>query len=288
MPELPEVETIRRQLDVLLVGRSVVGLRSTWATSLTGRGVDPAAVLERPVTGVWRRGKVLGLDLEGGISVLVHLRMTGQLLLDPRNALGGTVEETSATRVVLDLDDGSRLVFNDHRKFGRLVVLPSSDVGADPLLARMGPEPLGESFDPGVLSEALHRHPGLRIKTALLDQGVMAGVGNIYADEALWQAGLHPERRCGTLKRPGVAALHAGIVTVLTEGVARGGSTMRDYVDARGERGGYLDVAAVYGRAGRPCLRCGTAVVKTTVGGRGTHFCPACQRAPRRRRPARA
>ena len=285
MPELPEVETIRRQLDALLVGRSVVGLRSTWPKSLTGRGVEPAAVIGRPVRDVWRRGKLLGLDLEGGVSLLVHLRMTGQLVFDPVDSDGTPVEETSATRVVLDLDDGSRLVFNDHRKFGRIVVLPTTDVAADPLLVRMGPEPLGPTFDFGALNAALRRHPGLRIKAALLDQGVVAGVGNIYADEALWAAGLHPERRCGALPRGGVVALHAGIVSVLSEGVARGGSTLRDYVDARGEHGGYLDVAAVYGRTGQPCRRCGTAVVKTTVGGRGTHFCPSCQRAPRKRRP---
>lgn len=288
MPELPEVETIRRQLDALLIGRSVVGLRSTWAKSLTGRGVEAAEALGRPVTGAWRRGKVLGLDLQGGVTVLVHLRMTGQILFDPGDPDGAPVEETSATRVVLDLDDGSRLVFNDHRKFGRMVVLPTVDVGADPLLARMGPEPLGESFDAAALAVALRRHPGVRVKTALLDQGVVAGVGNIYADEALWRAGLHPERRCGALRRPGVVALHDGIVAVLTEGVARGGSTMRDYVDARGARGGYLEVAAVYGRAGQACPRCGTAVARTTVGGRGTHFCPSCQRAPRMRRPTRS
>ena len=215
--------------------------------------------------------------------------MTGQLLHDPADPEGPPVEETSATRVVLDLDDGSRLVFNDHRKFGRMVVLPTADVAADPLLARMGPEPLGEAFDPATLGAALHRHPGLRVKTALLDQSVVAGVGNIYADEALWHARLHPERRCGALTRPGVVALHGGIVSVLSEGVARGGSTLRDYVDARGDRGGYLEVATVYGRDGRPCPRCGSSIVKTTVGGRGTHLCPTCQRAPGRRRspPAR-
>ena len=285
MPELPEVETIRRQLDLLLVGRSFVGLRSTWAKSLTGREVQPAAVLGRPVTGAWRRGKVLGIDLEGGVSMLVHLRMTGQLLYDPTDADGRPTRDTSATRVVLDLDDGSRLVFNDHRKFGRIVVLPSSDVSDDPLLARMGPEPLGEAFDAGALLAALRRHPGLRLKTALLDQSVVAGIGNIYADEALWHAGLHPVRRCGTLRRPAVTALHIGIVSVLTEGVARGGSTMRDYIDARGDRGGYLEVATVYGRTGQPCIRCGTVIVKTTLGGRGTHFCPVCQRAPTKRAP---
>ena len=147
MPELPEVETIRRQLAACLPGRSVVAQRTTWAKSLTGRGVEPTALVGRPVEAVWRRGKVLGLDLADGVSVLVHLRMTGQLLVDPPDA-AAPVEETSATRVVLDLDDGGRLVFNDHRKFGRMVVLPTADVGADPLLARMGPEPLDEGFAP--------------------------------------------------------------------------------------------------------------------------------------------
>jgi formamidopyrimidine-DNA glycosylase len=211
--------------------------------------------------------------------------MTGQLLLEPAGGSGPPGPDTSATRVVLDLDDGSRLVFNDQRKFGRIVVLPTADVPRDPLLARMGPEPLDGGFDPAMLAAGLRRHPGLRVKSALLDQGVVAGIGNIYADEALWHAGLHPERRSGTLRAPVVRALHAGIVTVLTEGVARGGSTMRDYRDARGERGGYLEVAAVYGRTGLPCRRCGTPIVKTTVVGRGTHVCPSCQTAPRRRVP---
>ncbi|HEY5108103.1 MAG TPA: bifunctional DNA-formamidopyrimidine glycosylase/DNA-(apurinic or apyrimidinic site) lyase [Acidimicrobiales bacterium] len=285
MPELPEVETIRRQLDDMLPGRSVTATETRWHKSLTGRGIEIGAVLGLPVTRVWRRGKVLGIDLDGGVSVLVHLRMTGQLLL---GAAGAPPPESTATRVVLDLDDGSRLLFNDQRKFGRMVVLPTADVPDDPLLARMGPEPLGEGFDVDTLGAVLRRHPGLRLKSALLDQGAVAGIGNIYADEALWQAGLHPERRCGAVRRPGVEALRDGIVSVLSEGVARGGSTLRDYVDARGERGGYLEVAAVYGRTGQPCRRCGTAIVKTTVVGRGTHVCPSCQVAPRRHRATRA
>ncbi|HEX7442968.1 MAG TPA: bifunctional DNA-formamidopyrimidine glycosylase/DNA-(apurinic or apyrimidinic site) lyase [Acidimicrobiales bacterium] len=286
MPELPEVETIRRQLEAHLVGRSVSAIESSWPKSLTGRGLDPAAVLGRPVTRIWRRGKVLGIDTEGGVSVLVHLRMTGQLLVEPVGPDTSVPTVNSATRVILDLDDGSRLVFNDQRKFGRVVVLPTTDVADDPLLARMGPEPLEAGFDPAVLGAILSRRPGLRLKAALLDQGVVAGIGNIYADEVLWCAGLHPERRCGTVRRPGIEALHAAIVSVLSEGVARGGSTLRDYVDTRGDRGGYLDVAAAYGRTGQPCRRCGTAIVKTTVVGRGTHLCPSCQKAPRRRRSA--
>lgn len=280
MPELPEVETIRRQLDEVLPGRSVASIEIRWHKSLTGRGVDPTAALCRPVIGVWRRGKVLGIDLDGGVSVLAHLRMTGQLLLGPA---GARPPQSSSTRVVLDLDDGSRLLFNDQRKFGRIVVLPSADVPADPLLARMGPEPLDEGFDTDTLRAVFRRHPGLRLKTALLDQGLVAGIGNIYADEVLWHAGLHPERRCATVRGAGIEGLRDGIVAVLSEGVARGGSTLRDYVDTRGDGGGYLKVAAVYGRTGRPCRRCGTMIVKTTIGGRGTHWCPSCQVVPRRR-----
>lgn len=282
MPELPEVETIRLQLDDLITGRSIVAIDSRWHKSLTGRGVRPDTVLDRPVTLVWRRGKVLGIDLADGVSVLTHLRMTGQLLLDPPGIEGPSPRENSATRVVIRLDDGSRLFFNDQRKFGRMVVLPTADVADDPLIARMGPEPLEEGFDVAALKAILARRPGLRLKAALLDQGAVAGIGNIYADEALWHAGLHPERRCGAVSRTGVGALHAGIVTVLSEGVARGGSTLRNYVDANGDRGGYLEVAGVYGRSGMPCRRCGTTVVKTVVVGRGTHLCPYCQVAPRK------
>ncbi len=209
MPELPEVETIRRQLDGHLIGRSVSSAEIRWHKSLTGRGTEPTAMLHRPVVRVWRRGKVLGMDTEGGVSVLVHLRMTGQLLLQPVTADGSSARDTPATRVVLDLDDGARLFFNDQRKFGRMVVLPTADVPADPLLARMGPEPLEDGFDADVLGAGLRRHPGWQLKAALLDQGIVAGIGNIYADEALWQAGLHPERRCGSVRRPGLEALQS-------------------------------------------------------------------------------
>lgn len=283
MPELPEVETIRGQLAVVLPGRSVVATEVRWYKSLTGRGIGPEAIIGPPVTAVWRRGKVLGIDFDGGVSLLVHLRMTGQLLL----GRDGDASDSTPTRVVLVLDDGSRLVFNDQRKFGRMVALPTADVGDDPLLARMGPEPLEAGFDADTFRAVLARRPGLRLKSALLDQGAVAGIGNIYADEALWRAGLHPERRCGAVSPADAEALRDAIVEVLSAGVARGGSTMRDYVDSRGDRGSYLEVAAVYGRTGQPCRRCGTAIVKVTVVGRGTHLCPTCQVAPRRRRVTR-
>jgi len=289
VPELPEVETIRRQLDARLIGRSVWSVETRWHKSFTGRSVDPGVVVGRPVARVWRRGKVLGIDTDGGISFLTHLRMTGQLLLEPPGTPRDTPSprETGATRVVFGFDDGSRLYFNDQRKFGRMVVLPTAEVSADPLLARMGPEPLEPGFDAVALGAGLARHPSMTLKAALLDQGVVAGIGNIYADEALWWGGLHPQRRCGAVRRPAVAALREGIVAVLSEGVARGGSTLRDYVDAQGQRGGYLDIAAVYGRSGQPCRRCSTIIVKITVAGRGTHLCPSCQAAPRQRRAPR-
>lgn len=283
MPELPEVETIRGQLAGVLPGRSVVAIEVRWHKSLTGRGIGPEALIGRPVTAVWRRGKVLGVDVDGGVSLLVHLRMTGQLLL----ARERDPADPTPTRAVLVLDDGSRLLFNDQRKFGRMVVLPTIDVDDDPLLARMGPEPLEEGFDADTFRAVLRRRPGLRLKPVLLDQGAVAGIGNIYADEALWRAGLHPERRCGAVTRADAGALRDAIVEVLSAGVARGGSTMRDYVDSRGDRGSYLEVAAVYGRTGLPCRRCGTPIAKTTVVGRGTHHCPTCQVAPRRRRATR-
>ena len=188
MPELPEVETIRRQLETDLLGRSVAAIETRWPKSLTGRGLDPAALLGRPVTRIWRRGKVLGIDAEGGVSVLVHLRMTGQLLMESVESDSQVSMGDSPTRVILHLGDAARLVFNDQRKFGRIVVLPSTDVADDPLIARMGPEPLEAGFDAEVLGAILSRRPGLRLKAALLDQSVVAGIGNIYADEVLWCA----------------------------------------------------------------------------------------------------
>jgi len=274
MPELPEVETIRAQLATALVGQRLCSIEALWPKSLETRGILASSCYDKPVEAVWRRGKMLGIALEGGISVLVHLRMTGQLLYLP---VGSNQGARQTTRVRMEFASGDVLLFNDQRKFGRVVVTKSSEVGSDGLLATMGPEALGAEFTSDVLKKAGKRHTKLAVKALILDQRVVAGVGNIYADEALWTARIHPERVCGTLSEAEWGALRDAIVAVLREGVVRGGSTLRDYVDAAGQAGTYLEVAKVFARTGKPCLVCSTPVTKIRVAGRGTHLCTSCQ-----------
>ena len=264
MPELPEAETISRQLAHRIVGRRVLTVQALWPKSLVGRGVSTDELVGRTIESVTRRGKVIIINLDAGLSVLVHLRMTGQLIHE----------------AVVLLDDGSRLVFNDQRKFGSMTVLPTSEIPNDPLISRMGPEPLSEGFSAAVLAARLAAHPRQAVKAALLDQTTIAGIGNIYADEILFSSGIHPATRCGDLSSAQVTTLAQNIVGILTEGIATGGSTMRDYVDATGEQGSYLDHARVFARTGLPCLVCATPIVKTRVAGRGTHLCPTCQPDP--------
>ena len=274
MPELPEVETIRRQLSTSIVGLTITGVRASWEKSLTGQGISPTAAIHQEVVEVSRRGKVLLVHLSGDVSILVHLRMTGQLLLDP-----GRQGEGPLTRAVLSLSEG-QLVFNDQRKFGRLVVMATSRIGDDALLARMGPEPLSEAFTVEGLRQAIGRHRTASIKAVLLDQSTVAGLGNIYVDEVLFVAGIHPATPCAALTKSRITKIAEAIRIVLTLAIARGGSTMRDYRDATGAHGTYLDVAHVFGRTGQPCRACGSQIVKERVAGRGTHVCRSCQ--PRR------
>lgn len=271
MPELPEVETIRRQLDAALPGRRLVGIEASWPKTLEGRGMPAAGANGLRVSEVARRGKVLIIALGDEAALLVHLRMTGQLLLDEGGRLEGPM-----TRAVIHLDRGA-LVFNDQRKFGRIVVTPAQLVDADPLLARMGPEPLASDFDGSALHRQLGRHRSLSIKAALLDQSTIAGIGNIYADEVLFCAGIHPSTPCDQLGVGDIDRLADSIIGVLQRSIDAGGSTMRDYRDATGAQGGYLEEAQVFGRTDERCRRCPTKIVKTRVAGRGTHLCPQCQ-----------
>lgn len=276
MPELPEVETIASQLASRVVDRQVSAVQALWSKSLVGRGVDAEALIGHRVTSVTRRGKVIIINFDGALSALVHLRMTGQLIYEPESAHS----QTRMTRAVIHLDNKSRLVFNDQRKFGSITVLPTSEVSSDSLLSTMGPEPLSRDFNAAVLRAALARHPRQAIKATLLDQTTVAGIGNIYADEILFSSGIHPQTRSGDLDVAQVARLARSIVEILTEGIAAGGASMRDYVDAGGKAGEYLDRARVFGRTGLPCAVCGTPVAKIRVAGRGTHLCPVCQAAP--------
>jgi formamidopyrimidine-DNA glycosylase len=273
VPELPEVETVRAHLEPVLLGR-----RFERVEILDGRLTRPddpvavAAELEgERVAAVERRGKYLVVRFASGRVLLIHLRMTGSL----RHAGHGTLPDDPYRRAVVRLDDGSDVAYRDVRRFGTwLLVEPG---GLAPYLAgRVGEEPLGTRFTAKVLRERLARRRG-PIKGAILDQRVAAGVGNIYADEALWRARIHPLRPATTLDERELRALHRGIRQALEAGIARQGATLRDYSRPNGGSGSMQDEFRVYGRTGKPCPRCRTPIEKTRVAGRGTWYCPVCQ-----------
>ncbi|MGI8480187.1 MAG: bifunctional DNA-formamidopyrimidine glycosylase/DNA-(apurinic or apyrimidinic site) lyase [Gaiellaceae bacterium] len=267
MPELPEVETIRSQLAPRLAGRTLVRVeildpRLTRPTDL----FEVAEELEGDsILAVERRGKYLVLRLESGLALLVHLRMTGSFGFEP----------TSHERAVLELDDGTRLAYRDVRRFGTWLVVEDAEL--EPYLAgKNGLEPLSARFTAEWLAArlAVRRAP---VKSVLLDQRVVAGLGNIYADEALWRARVNPLRRARGLDSDELRRLHRAIRAALRTGIERQGSTLSEYRAPDGSRGTMQKEFRVYGRDGLPCPRCGTTIAKTRVGGRGTWYCPRCQ-----------
>ena len=291
MPELPEVESVRRQLAPALVGRRFDRVAIDDARLV--RPYDPDAVAaelrgER-VAAVERRGKYLVVRFESGRVLLIHLRMTGSLL----HGACGSFQDLPHRRAVVTLDDGSDVAYRDVRRFGTWLLLEPEK--AEPYLgARVGDEPLEALFTAARLGERL---AGRRtsLKAALLDQRTLAGMGNIYVDEALWRARLNPLRIASSLDRTELRRLHRGIRVALEHGLARQGSTLRDYRLPDGSGGSMQDEFRVYGRRDEPCDRCGTSIARTQVAGRTTWFCPTCQpaedgQAARRssRRPSRS
>ena len=274
MPELPEVETVRAGLEPVLVGR--VFERVAIDDARLVRPFEPrevAAELEgERVAAVERRGKYLVVRFESDRVLLIHLRMTGSLRHTPH----GAPADDPYVRAVVRLDDGSDVTYRDVRRFGTWLLLEPGELNAY-LARRIGAEPLERAFTSRRLAERLagRRAP---VKAALLDQRSLAGMGNIYADEALWRARLHPLTPAGSLDADGVKRLHAGVREALRAGIARQGATLRDYATPDGRRGGMQHEFRVYGRGGEPCFRCGTPIEKTRVAGRGTWYCPACQR----------
>jgi formamidopyrimidine-DNA glycosylase len=284
MPELPEVEMVVRGLRRSLVGRTIVGVEVRWTRSVIPP--TPTTFARRlsgqVVTDVRRRGKWLVIVLGGGDTLLVHLRMTGQLVLVPGVGggygkpfyEGGECADDRHVRVLFFLDDGRRLRFSDARKFGRLWLVD------DPagVLGELGPEPLGGDFTAARLRDMLAHRRG-RIKPLLLNQRFLAGLGNIYTDETLWRACIHPLRRADTLSPAEVQRLHRAIRSVLRAAIAAGGTTLSDgtYQQADGRSGEFASQLAVYGQVGQPCPRCGTTIERIRVSQRGTHFCPHCQ-----------
>ncbi|MBV9606429.1 MAG: bifunctional DNA-formamidopyrimidine glycosylase/DNA-(apurinic or apyrimidinic site) lyase [Solirubrobacterales bacterium] len=277
MPELPEVETIRRQLAPHLTGRTI-----TRAQLLDPRWTrpDPPAAVAAELGGavverLERAGKYLVWALSGERYLLMHLRMTGTLLFDPP-------APPLHTRVLLDLDDGHRLIYVDPRRFGTGHLLHGADARDEYLNARIGTEPFTPEFTPELL-RGLGRGRAAPVKAFILDQRRVAGVGNIYADEALFRAGIHPLRPAGRLSGADWARLRDGIEEALSAGIQAKGASIDDFRHIDGARGSFQDLFLVHRRAGRPCPRCGTGIRKIVVGGRGTYVCERCQPKPRSR-----
>lgn len=289
MPELPEVETLRRGLDSLVVGERIVSVR-VWDRKIFDA---PDSVLARQVAGhrierVSRRGKVLILFLDGAVSLLIHPKMTGQLVLVTGGVTvlaGGHPSPgmlqpmpNATTRVSFSLTSAGCLYFNDARRFGWIRLTGPDPCAEDPFLRRLGPEPLDPAFTAVALGAGLTRHDRAPVKAVLLGQAVVAGLGNIYADESLHRARIHPARPAGDLSPAEVRRLHRAIRATLRGAVATAGTSFAGYVnDFRGEPG-YLDQAGVFRREGLLCQVCGTPIARTTVAGRATRFCPRCQR----------
>jgi formamidopyrimidine-DNA glycosylase len=287
MPELPEVETVARDLRPLIVGATITGIRSSWARTLRTHDADAfaAGVAGRRVEAVGRRGKLLVVELSGERTLTIHLKMTGQLFVVPREAAPDPY-----VRLVLELADGREIRFRDIRKFGKVGLYDNGHgidgagegsglgKGGDAPFAALGPEPLADGFTVGAFRRRLRGRSG-RLKPLLMDQSFVAGIGNIYADEALWAARLHPLRSASGLRPADERRLYAAIRAILAEAVQRRGSSVDDYTAPEGD-GTMQERLLVYQRAGQPCQRCSRTVRRMVVAGRATHFCSWCQRLP--------
>lgn len=286
MPELPEVETVRRGLVRLIVGKTVSTATADWQKSFPNSPGDVEEFLVgATITGIHRRAKVLLIALSTDYTLVIHLKMTGQLVYRGEVSYGAGHPSVSlisglpdkSTRVTVSFSDGSTLYFNDQRKFGWMKLFPTVEVPNIDFMRRVGPEPLEEGFTAKEFIQRIRRRNGTTIKAAILDQTVLAGVGNIYADESLWGAKINPARRVRDVTDNELSALLQEIKRTMNLSIEKGGSTDRNYVDAEGKQGNYLSFAHVFRKENQLCDRCGNTIVKTRVAGRGTHICPSCQ-----------
>ena len=286
MPELPEVETVRRGLHELIIGRTIKSVHHDTPKSFPNAIADVQAFLiDASITDVRRRAKVLMIDLSTAYTLVIHLKMTGQLVYrgdsvfgagHPNESLIGELPDRS-TRVTLVFTDGSKLFFNDQRKFGWMKLMPTIEVPNIDFMKKVGPEPLEADFTSREFAARFARRAKTSIKAAILDQTVVAGVGNIYADESLWGVKIHPKRLVNTISSPEYELLYTELRAVMNLAIEKGGSTNKNYVNAEGKRGSYMDFARVFRREGLACPRCGTEIIKFKAAGRGTHICPHCQ-----------
>jgi formamidopyrimidine-DNA glycosylase len=286
MPELPEVETVRRGLHELILGRTVAKVSHDTPKSFPNAAHDvDAFLIGAKIADVRRRAKVLLIDLSTDYTLVIHLKMTGQLVFrgeavfgagHPSDSLIGELPDRS-TRVTLEFTDGSKLYFNDQRKFGWMRLLPTIEVPNIDFMKKVGPEPLEANFTAKEFTARFTRRAKSPIKAALLDQSVIAGVGNIYADESLWGAKVHPQTLVKNVSAAQFRSLYSELRKVMNIAIEKGGSTDKNYVNAEGKKGSYMDFARVFRREGEACPRCGTTIIKFRAAGRGTHICPHCQ-----------
>jgi len=274
LPELPEVETVASELNERLPGRAILGAEILWPGTIAHPSQERFAsqIGGERIEQVGRRAKYIVVWLGSGARLLIHLRMTGGLTLEP-----ATAPRSAHLRLAIPLDCHEELRFTDMRKFGRFYLLAPGEEMPLPSFATLGPEPLEDGFTVTVLAERLAARRGT-LKAALLDQRLVAGLGNIYVDEALFHAGLHPCRAPQSLRPEEIAALHGAIIIVLRRAVGAKGTTFSDYRTTWGRTGAYQEELSVFRKQGAPCPRCGTPIDRGVVAGRGTHWCPACQR----------
>ncbi len=288
MPELPEVETIRIGLSSLLPGKQIKSVNYDWPKSFPNSETDVKLFLiGAKIVEVKRRAKVLLIELDTKYSLVIHLKMTGQLVFVAKNIRFGAGHPNDSlvhklpdksTRVILEFNDESKLFFNDQRKFGWMRLIPTTEIFNIDFFKKIGPEPLAADFTWQEFRDRLKRKPNLGIKAALLDQSTVAGIGNIYADESLWGAKIHPATLVKSITDAKFKELFLFLREVLQLSIDKGGSSDRNYINAEGKKGSYLSFANVFRREGKPCPRCGTIIIKIRVANRGTHICPKCQR----------
>ena len=289
MPEGPEVETIRRGLELGIVGQTIVSVEVLYEKSFQA----PPEVIQKIVVGavvakVMRRAKVLLIELDRGYTLMFHLKMTGQMVLvkaggerfaggHPSESMASTLPDRSS-KVIFRFGTGDHLFFNDFRKFGWVKLVPTAEVELDSLIARLSPDIHSPEFTLAYLAGKLTRHSRAPVKGVILDQAVAGGIGNIYADESLHLARIHPARLAGSLTPTETKRLHAAIISIISLGIEHGGTSFSRYVNALGGKGDYLDHARVFRRDGEACKVCGALIIKIRVAGRGTHYCPKCQK----------
>ena len=275
MPELPEVETVRKGLERLVVGKTIDAVTVLWPRIIELPEVPlfQAFLSGQEIIGVQRRGKFLILKLTD-FDLVSHLRMEGKYEYFPS---AQTAIQDKHTHVIFQMQDGSQLQYRDVRKFGRMALVPKNQSSKYKGIQQLGPEPLSHDFDKIAFQEALKKKT-MAIKPLLLNQKIVVGLGNIYVDESLWLASIHPERLASSLTERETSLLYESIIAVLGQAVEAGGTTIRTYANALGEAGTFQVSLQVYGQTGQPCARCKTPIQKIKVAQRGTHFCPTCQK----------